>query len=234
MATLTATHEGVARTASVRVSSPNPVVASLTVPSKIQSGDPAQTGQVTLAEPSKTDTSVSLRSTLQNLRVPASISIPAGQTTGSFSLTASGLPEGGPPVTSTISAATPFPGSPIKTATVTVTTPAPAVTVSSVSFSPPGPLRAPASTTGTVTLSGPAPAAGTTVFVAVVQGFSFTSVSPASVFIPGGSTTGTFQIQLTANFLSDGTNTPMTSGLACAGARIGAQAPVRGCVSAGK
>ena len=233
-ATLTATLETITRTVLVNIKGQNPVVAGLSIPSTIRSDEPAQTGQVTLAAPSQTDTSVSLLSSFQNLSVPASIAIPAGQTSGSFTLTASGLPEGMSPITATITAATPFPASPIQRATVSVTSRPPALTISSVTFSAPGPLRAPASTTGTVTLSSPAPTGGTTVFLSVVQGRSYTSVSPASISIPSGGSTGTFQVAFTPNILSDASNSPMDAGLACLGARIGAQTSVRGCVSVGK
>jgi len=233
-ASVTATLGNTSRTASVRVTSPNPVVASLSVPATVRSDEPAPTGQVTLAAPSQTDTAVSLQSSLQNLRVPATLTIPAGQTSGSFTLTASGLLEGAPPISATISAVTPFPASPAQRASVSVTAPPPSITIRSVSMTPPGPLRAPASTTGTVTLSSPAPSGGTTVFLGVVQGRSFTSVAPASIVIPAGSSTGDFQVAVTTNILSDASNTPMDAGLGCIGARIGVQASSRACVGVGK
>lgn len=229
-ATLTASLGGGSRSTTVAVFSPLPVMASLTVPATYLSGGPAQTGQVTLAEASRKDVSVSLTRTFQGLEMPNTIVIPAGQTTGSFTITPTGLPEGARPMTSTISAGA---GLTSKSATVTITAPPPTITIRSVTFSPPGPLRGGATTSGTVTLSGPAPGGGTTVVVGVVQGRSFTSVAPVLVSIPAGATTGTFQVRTTNNFLSDASGTPMEAGLGCISANLGAQQGVRGCISVG-
>ncbi len=230
-ATLTASLGGGSRFTPVSVFAPLPVLANLNVPTTYLSGGPAQTGQVTLAEASLEGVSVSLTRTFQGLGMPNTIVIPAGQTTGSFTITPTGLPEGAQPMTSTISAGT---GLTSKSVTVTVTAPPPAITISSVTFSPPGPLRGGATTAGTVTLAGPAPSSGTTVFLGVAQGRSFTIVTPLSVSIPAGATTGTFQVQTSTNFLSDSSGTPMEAGLGCISARIGAQQSVRGCISVGK
>ncbi|MBD2859844.1 hypothetical protein IB286_12595 [Spongiibacter sp. KMU-158] len=222
------------RIVNVIVRSPEALVARVEAPATILSDAPPQNGQVTLEGPSQSATSVALRSNFQPLRVPASVVIPAGQTVGIFPISASGIAEGARPFSGTISASTPVPGSAVRTASVSVTAPPPSITIRELAFTPPGPLTAPSSTTGNVTLSGPAPAGGTRVFVGVVQGHSFTSVSPNAVTIPAGATTGQFQVHVTTDIRSDASRTPMDAGLSCISTNIGSQVGVRSCVSVGK
>jgi len=225
---------GTQRTVNVSVRSPDALVARVEAPATILSDGPPQSGRVTLEGPSQSVTSVALRSNFQQLSVPTSVAIPAGQTVGTFALSASGLAEGMRPISATISASTPVPGSAVRTATVSVTAPPPSITIRELAFSPAGPLSAPSSTTGTVTLSAPAPAGGTSVFIGVVQGHSFTSVSPNSVTVAAGATTARFQVNVTTDIRSDASGTPMDAGLGCISTRIGAQTGVRACISVGK
>jgi hypothetical protein len=72
------------------------------------------------------------------------------------------------------------------------------------------------------------------VFIGVVQGHSFTSVSPNSVTVAAGATTARFQVNVTTDIRSDASGTPMDAGLGCISTRIGAQTGVRACISVGK
>jgi RHS repeat-associated protein len=119
------------------------------------------------------------------VHLPASVTIPAGNTTGTFTITTS---EPAANYTAVIHA-TFFDGT--KSTALTVTTP-PAVT--SVTVNPSTPLGG-ASATGTVTLDNPATGSGS---VVTLSSSDAHAVVPASVTVPTGTTSATFAITTTS------------------------------------
>jgi hypothetical protein len=221
-ATLTASLGGSSKSGQATVFSTSPAVGSLSVPSPILSGGPAQTAQVVLAQSSARDETVSLSRALQNLQMPNQLVIPAGQTSGSFQVSASGLPEGGQNMVTSVSAGL---GLTSKTVSVTVNAPPPSITIVSFNVAP-DPVVGGNPTTGTVTLSVPAPAGGQTVFISIFQQRGYVS-APSTFTIAAGQTAGSFQIDTTPNVVfSDGTS-PAAFGPGNIGVHIGAQATVQ-------
>jgi hypothetical protein len=169
---------------------PTVVLSSVSLNPTSVIGGNSSTGTVTLSAPAPSGgaavTLVSSNTGVAQVVVPA-VTVPAGSTSATFSVT-----------TSTVTSATQvtisgsYPVGTTRTAALTVT---PAVTLSSVSLNPTT-VTGGNPSTGTVTLSGAAPAGG----VAVTLSSSNTSVAavPASVTVPGGSTSTTFAITTTS------------------------------------
>jgi hypothetical protein len=84
-ATITVTIGGV--TASVPVTI-EPSIATVTAPATLAGGQPTS-GNVTLTGPPDQDDTVYLQSTWGILKVPATVTIPAGQTSATFPITTS-------------------------------------------------------------------------------------------------------------------------------------------------
>ena len=140
---------------------------------------------------------VALSSNQTSLTVPASVSVPAGSTSGTFTASAATV---GTNQTATITAT--LSGNSV-TAILTLEPPAaPPVTAASLACSPSS-LVTPGTSLCTATLSAPAPAGGAAVALSSNQ----TSLTvPASVSVPAGSTSGTF----TASAATVGTNQTAT------------------------
>jgi sugar lactone lactonase YvrE len=164
-------------------------IASFSVsPSSMTSGQTA-TGTVTLASAAPASgVQVGLTSSNPAATVPASITIPAGQTTGAFPVSTSAVSS---PTTATITASS----ANAVPATVTVTpftgsqSGVPG-TIASFSVSPQS-VTGGQTATGTVTLASAAPASGVQVGLASSNP---AAAVPASITIPAGQTTGTFPV----------------------------------------
>lgn len=189
--------------------SPNPVI----------SGNSA-TGTITLAEPAGPGgVTITLSSNNSHATVPASLVIPAGSSSGTF------------PVTTTIVTEQESAGITATSAnqlSVTLTLNPPPATqgdIGSVSISP-NPVTSGNSAVGTVTLNSPAPAGG--VLVTLASNNANATV-PASIVIPAGASSGTFNVQTspvasnqTATVTATSANTVSTDlGLNSAGAGQG-------------
>jgi LmbE family N-acetylglucosaminyl deacetylase len=153
-------------------------------PTAVQGGTVA-TGTVTLGSAAQSGgTVVQLGSSDSSVGVvPASLTVPAGATVGTFSVTTSQVST---LVTLTISASC---GGVTKTGALMVMPVA--VPVASLALNPAS-VIAGDSSTGTVTLKGPASGSGTTVALAST---SSTASVPSTVLVPAGSSTATFTVK---------------------------------------
>jgi hypothetical protein len=183
---ISGSYNGIIKQAALTVA-PAPVLSSLAMNPTSVSGGSVSTGTVTLSVAAPAPgVLVSLVSNNSAVVVPASVQVPAGSTTATFTATTN-------PVNSltsvTVSASY---NSVIKTATITVQPPA----LSSLSLSPSS-VSAGSSSIGTVTLTGPAPAGFT-----VSLSSSNTSVAtvPSSVPVPAGSASATFTVSTNPNW----------------------------------
>ena len=146
-------------------------------------GGTSATGTVTLAQPAPTGGSTVILYTQSNvLQVPSEIVIPAGQTTGSFTINT--LPVGAD-YTRYVYASL---GSITRTAAVNLKA-TPQLTSFTVN---PSTVKSGSSTTGSVRLNIPAPAGGLT--VQIIEDSSALN-APTSVVIPAGQTSVSFTIQ---------------------------------------
>lgn len=179
---LSASYRGVGRTANLTVEAP--VLTGLTLtPSSVAGGCAASTGKVTLSGKAPTGgLVVSLANANPAATLPASVTVAAGSTSATFSIstTAVSAAQSGA-VTASFGGVT-------KSATLTVR-PVGLLTLDLA----PNPVIGPGSVTGTVTLECAAPAGG----IAVVLSSSATAVAwpnGSSLTIPAGSSSGTFPI----------------------------------------
>lgn len=162
-------------------------------PSTVVGGNPS-TGTVTLTAPAQAGGfTVQLSSSNTNVAtVPASVTVPQGQTSTTFTVSTN-IVSGTTSVTITASA-----GGVSRQATLTVNPPS-QVTLQSLTISPQW-VSGGSTATGTVQLSGPAPAGG-----AVIQ---LTSSNPSrasvptTVTVPAGQTTATFTIRTYSRLFS--------------------------------
>lgn len=177
--TITATYSGVSKTATLTV---NPVaIASLGLNPGTLTGGSSSTATVTLnAAAPAGGAVVSLASNQASATVPASLTIAAGATSGTFTVSTSSVTS---MVTASITAT--YNGSISSTLTIN---PAASVSLSSVTVSPTS-VTGGTSSTGTVTLSGAAPTGG--VVITLTSNNAAASV-PASVTVAAGATTATF------------------------------------------
>lgn len=190
-AVITATYSGVSLTQDISVAVPK--LASLSLAPTNLIGGASSTGTVALsvAAPVGGATVILSSSNTKDATVPTTVSIPAGATSASFTVTTVGVTAS---ATATIDAKL---GTVSKTAVLTIKP----QSVESVSISPTGLVGgSQSSVVGTVTLTGPAPAAGAK--VTLTSSNTKAATLPASVTIPAGSTSATFTIthlQVTAS-----------------------------------
>jgi hypothetical protein len=150
-------------------------------------GGASSTGTLTLRAAAPTGGwTVNLNSEFPSLvQVPSSVTIPAGSKTGTFTISTSAYSESfGDLITATDPTSS-------KSVRLSVTDDS----IVSISFNP-GSVEGGASSTGTIDLAGPAPAGGWTVSLKS-ENATYVQV-PASITIPAGSRTGTFQITTVA------------------------------------
>ena len=180
--TLTATLAAATPTAVITV---RPLISGVSVsPSAAKGGTtPLPIGTVTLSQPAPTGgTTVALTSSNLNVAtVPATITIPAGATTGTFNVTSLAVAAD---ATTVVTATNQF-----ASRTTTFTSQAPALSSLSVLSNN---ILVGSTTTGTVTLDSPAPTGGSV--VALVSSNVNAATVPATVTVAAGSTTGTFTI----------------------------------------
>lgn len=120
--------------------------------------------------------------------MPASVTVPAGQTSAFFTISAARV------TTATPVLITASFGGASRTATLTVNPPPPAVALAGLTLNPPGVVGG-ASSTGTVILDRPAPEGGTV--VPLTRSHAVATL-PASVTVPAGATTASFTVATTA------------------------------------
>ena len=187
--TISATYAGVSKTASLTVQPATPPAVTLNSlalnPTSVVGGN-SSTGTVTLSGPAPAGgAQVALSSSNTTVaRTPASVTIAAGASSATFTVSTSVVSAS---TTANISATR---GGISKTASLTVKpVPPPSPTPTSLTLSPASVVGGNGST-GTVTLSGPAPAGG----AQIALSSSNTSVArvPASVTVAAGATTATF------------------------------------------
>ena len=180
---VTATSGGSDVTASLTVQPPT--ISSLTLnPTTITGGVTTSTGTVTLTGNAPTG---GLVVTLVNqwptyVTVPASVTVPAGSNTATFSISSPQMWQ--IQFTDQITAQT---GAVSQSATLTVATTA----LQSITVNPTS-IHAGDSTTGTVTLGGPAPAGGWV--ITLISGSAYYVTMPATVTVPEGATSATFTV----------------------------------------
>lgn len=183
--TVSASLNGVTKNANLTLT-PGPALSALSVnPSTIVGGQ-STTGTVTLSQTSGTNTVVGLSSGSSVLHVPASVTVLAGHTTASFTVTSNAVSSN---VVRTISAN--YNGV-TKNAAITLTVGSSVLTGLSVN---PSTVKGGNDTTGTITLSGPAPAGGA---VVTVSSASSVIVVPPTVTVPAGASTVNFTVHTKA------------------------------------
>ena len=157
-------------------------------PSSVASGQSA-TGTVTLASAAPAGgAQVGRASSSPAATVPASVTIPAGQTTGTFAVSTSTVSS---PTTATITASSANTASATVTVNPASSSQSPASgTIASFSVSPSS-VTSGQTATGTVTLASAAPANGVQVNLASSNP---AATVPGSVTIPAGQTSGTFPV----------------------------------------
>jgi hypothetical protein len=157
-------------------------IASVSVsPNTVLSEMPA-TGTVTLTAPAPAGgLAVSLWTTGAIAYVPQTVSIPAGATTATFTITTNYT------TTTQQDTITAFYNGDTKTAGITVTPP---LGLASVSVAPASIVNQKTGT-GTVSLSAPAPAGGTVVYLWTTGAIAYV---PQSVTVPAGATSATFTV----------------------------------------
>jgi trimeric autotransporter adhesin len=165
-----------------------PMIAGISVsPNPVTGGSPS-TGTVTLSAPAGPGgVTVTLGSNNGAAMVPASITIPAGQTSGTFPVTTT------PVGTTQMATLTATSGGSNANTTLTINPGPGQGTITGVSVVP-NPVTGGSSATGTVTLSAPAGPGGVLVTLGSDNGAATT---PASITIPQGSSTGTFPVNTT-------------------------------------
>ena len=177
----------------VRATPPPPVLSGVSVnPSSVVGGN-SSTGTVTLSAPQSGATTVALSTPAPTsvAQMPASVTVPAGATSASFTITTS-------PATSqfNMNIFADLAGSPGQQALLLITAGGP-TTLNALTINPVG-LVGGASATGTVTLTGAAPAGGAVVTLS--KAFSnggpgtVPATLPASVTVPAGQATASFAI----------------------------------------
>src|SRR5215475_10763743 len=171
-----------------------PALLSISASPNIVTGGNSATGTVTLTAPAPAGgISVVFASTISAISVPASMTVPANQSSASFSISTT-------PVSATTAGSLSASYNGItKSTTVTVTPP----TLTSLSVSP-GTVVGGTNVTGTVTLSAPAPAGGA--LVTLQYSKPAIATPPSSVTIPAGTTSAPFPITT----VKPGKNTTVT------------------------
>jgi thermitase len=168
-----------------------PALSSLSIsPTSVVGGNSA-TGTVTLTAPAGSGGfTVQLSSSNSSVAsVPSSVTVPAGQTSASFTITTY---QGSSTTSLTITASA---GGVTRSASLTVNPPSSGVTLQSLTISPTS-VTGGSSATGTVQLSGPAPAGG--VVVQLRSSNTNNATVPSSVTVPAGQTSASFTIRTTS------------------------------------
>ncbi len=183
--TISATY-GTTLTAALTVNPASlPTLTSVTVSPVTVTGGNNTTGTVTLSAAAPTGgSSVTLSSNNAAAQVPASVTVAAGATTGTFAITTS-------PVS--VNTAVTISGTYGVTQTATLTVAAAAL--NSMTVSPPSVVGG-NNSTGTATLTGPAAAGGAV--VALQSGNTAVAQVPASVTVQAGATNATYAITTSA------------------------------------
>ncbi len=213
--TLTASWNGSSQTATLTVTaSPPQAPASLTLsPTSVTAGT-SSTGTVTLATPASSDTTIALSSGIPGIAsVPASVVVPAGSTSATFSISTFAISTG---TTVTLSASA---GGVTTSADLTVL-PAAGASLSSVTVSPAS-IQGGTAVTGTATLTAPAPSGGA--LVTLSSNSAVASVA-SGITIPAGSSSATFTVTTAATSSS----TPVTIAAAYGGVTQSATLTVTG------
>jgi hypothetical protein len=182
-ATITAAYHGLSQMATLTVTlSPSLTQVSVS-PSTLEGGGVA-TGTVFLNTTAPTGgLVVSLASSSGAATVPASVTVSAGLSSATFTITTISVS-----VQTSVTISGTFPSDVTRTAAMTVlASPTPA----SVTFSP-NPVAGGQTTTATVTLTGPAPSGGSVVTLS--SNAPSNAPVPASLSVPAGATSGTFTI----------------------------------------
>jgi len=198
--TISAAYGGVTRTASITVApAPPPAVtlSSLTLsPTSVIGGAQSSTGTVTLtgAAPAGGAQVALSSSNTAAARVPSSVTVAAGATSGTFTVSTSAVTAS---TAVTISAAY---GGATRTASIAAApAPPPPANLSSLTLNPSSVIGGLQTSTGTVTLSAPAPAGGVTVALSSSNGVARV---PSSVFVPAGATSASFTVNTSIVLLS--------------------------------
>jgi hypothetical protein len=174
--------------------SPALSLSSLTLsPTSLIGGTQSSTSTVTLSGPAPSGGALVTLSSSNTAaaRVPASVTVAAGATNATFTVSTSTVTAS---TAVTISAAY---GGVTRTASITVApAPPPAVTLSSLTLSPTSVIGGTQSSTGTVTLTGAAPAGGAQ--VALSSSNTAAARVPSSVTVAAGATSATFTVSTSA------------------------------------
>ncbi len=189
-ATITASISGSQGSVGITVTGPPPLTAlGLTLSASTVVGGNPVTGTLILSTPAPAGGTVVSLSSTDPVSVPASVTIPAGQTTATFTVNTRAV--GGAFNNVAINATA---GSLSATATLTVTPAAPPPgSLQSIALNPSS-VAGGGTSQGTATLTSAAPAGGTVVTLS--SGNAAASV-PGSITIPAGSTSGTFTVTTT-------------------------------------
>ncbi|PYT66511.1 MAG: hypothetical protein DMG39_26630, partial [Acidobacteria bacterium] len=168
-----------------------PSASSLALnPTSVTGGSQTSTATVTLSGPAPTaGAEVTLSSNNAAAGVPASVTVPAGRTSTTFTVNTN------PVAASTVATIFASYDGVSPSASLTVTPPI----VSSLTLNPSSVVGGVQTSTGTVTLTGPAPAGGAQV---VLSSSSAAASVPASVTIPAGSTSATFTVSTSVVLVS--------------------------------
>jgi hypothetical protein len=168
-----------------------PSASSVTLnPTAVTGGSQSSTGTVTLSGPAPAPgAQVTLSSNNAAASVPSSVTISAGSTSGSFTISTS------PVASSTVATIFASYDGVTPSASLSVTPP----TVSSLTLNPSTVVGGAQSSTGTVTLSGPAPAGGAQV---MLSSSDAAATVPPSVIVPAGSTSATFTVNTSTVLVS--------------------------------
>ncbi|HEV2195113.1 MAG TPA: hypothetical protein VGR55_06005 [Candidatus Acidoferrum sp.] len=172
-------------------------LSSLSLNPTSVSGGNSSTGTVTLSGAAPAGgAQVALSSSNTTVaRVPSSVTVAAGATSTTFSVSTSAVTAS---TSATISASY---GGVTRSASVTVTpSPPPAPTLSSLAVNPTSIIGGAQSSTGTVTLTGPAPSGGAQVILASSNAAA--AQVPSSVIVSAGGTTATFTVSTNAVVVS--------------------------------
>jgi len=146
-------------------------------------GGQSSTGTVTLGSPAPGNGAVvSLTRSDAAATVPSSVTVPAGATSATFTVTTSAVPAS---IQVTLFASW---GGRTRTASITVLPP----TLSSLTLSPTSVAGGLESSTGTVTLNGPAPAGSAS--VALSSSNTAAARAPSGVIVPAGATRAAFRV----------------------------------------
>jgi hypothetical protein len=181
--------------ATLTVNPPLPTVSSLTLnPASVVGGSQSSTATVTLSGPAPAGGAlVAVSSSNAAAKVPSSVTILAGATGATFTISSSTVTAStGVTISASYNGVS-------RTASLTVM-PLPLPTVSSLTLNPTGVVGGLQSSTGTVTLSGPAPAGGAQVTLSSSN--SGVARVPSSVTVPAGATSATFTVNTSVVLIS--------------------------------